>query len=141
MARLNRLGAFQFRNWIGNPPASRIRERTEVLSSPGVDYQAVRLLGVQSDAHVLESIVDQPSVINARMTYAAYCGAIGGAAMKLVWNDHDYDQENMRAVALDCELVSIERKAAICGALVPGWRVDLRVRWRVLLVPFNLPEE
>lgn len=136
--RLNRLGAFQFRNWIGTPPG-RIREQTEVLTANAIDYQAVRLLGVRSEQYVIESVIDVQSVVMGRQLYAAYCGAIGSGAQKFVWQDYDYDQENMRAVTLSCELVSLDRKAFICGGLNPGWFVDLRVRWHLLLVPFNIP--
>lgn len=138
MPKINRLGSFRFRTWFGTPPG-RIKERVEVLTSPGIDFDAVRLLGASSPQFEVESVVDVASDLFAHHLFAAYASVIGGNASKLVWAGFDYDQVNQRAIVLDCQMLSVQRKAAICGALNPGFTTDLRVRWRLLLTPWNLP--
>lgn len=133
---VNSLGPFLFRNWL-TPPPGGIREMTEVIESPGVHYQAVRLRGLRSDRHVMEAIVDCPTGLFARALFYGYCQAVGTDPMKLVWSSYDFDIEGRRVVILDCNLVSIRRKVAICGALYPGNTIDLHVRFELLLVPFN----
>lgn len=133
---LNSLGPFLFRNWL-TPPPGRIRETTEVIESPGVNYQAVRLRGLRSQPFTMEGVIDCATGIQARSYYIAYSQAVGTDPMPLVWANYNFDIEGQRAVILDCDLISIQRKVAICGAVVPGNTIDMRVRFQLLLTPYN----
>lgn len=127
----NSLGAYAFRNWIGERPLGRIQNRMEVLETPGVDGQVVRIQGTRSEVYTPESIVDVATITAARSLYANYCNLVGSTSQQVVWNSFDFDVENQRATVLKCELVRIKQRAVICGAL-NGGTVDLHVRWHLL---------
>lgn len=134
MATINYLGPYQLRNWIG-PCPQRIQQQVEVLASPGVNYEAVRLIGARGNVTVRESVVDVANVVFGRLLFTQYSSMIGATPAKLIWNNYDFDNENIRAAVLGCELIDLSRRALICNPLVFGNTWDLRVRWSFLLVP------
>lgn len=132
---VNALGPYYFRNWIGNPP-QRLGRQVEVLQYPGVNYQAVRTLGLRAMPYQLDSIVDLPTFALARAAFSQYKLMIGDGAKQFIWNNWNLDTENQRAVVLDVVCVELAQRALICGGLNPPSLVDLRVRWTLLLVPY-----
>jgi hypothetical protein len=133
---INFIGAFQVRHWFGQMPG-RLAETMEVLQSPAADFQAVRLLGQRSDIYERESIVDVPSIPHGRLLFAQYQTLLTAGATQLIWNSVDLDAEGIRAKVLSVEIVELIQRVYICGGLFPPNNVDLRVRWRFLLVPYD----
>lgn len=132
---VNSLGSFYFRNWIG-PPPQRLGRQLEVLEYPGVNYQAVRALGLRSELYHVESIVDLASFTVARNTFAAYKNLIGSGAQQMIWNNWNLDAENQRVLVMNVVCTETRLRSLICGGLNPPSLVDLSVRWTLLHVPY-----
>lgn len=132
---LHYIGAYQLRNWIGAPPKS-IQQSVEVIEYPGSDYEAIRTTGLRSGAFLMRSVVDCASIAAARSRLGDYQAFVGSDPVQLIWNSLDFDTLDLRVAVLRAELVSIERKVIICGALTPNNTVDLVVDWALLLTPF-----
>lgn len=131
---IDQLGPYRFRHWLG-PPPPRPRQQSQMLTYPGTNYQAVRLLGLRTLPFRRDSIVDVPNIAYGRLLFAEYLSLIVIGQSRLIWANYDFDIENIRATVLDCELVSLHRNIAICNPLTTGNLVDLRVRWTMTLTP------
>jgi len=128
---LDMLGPYRFRHWLGDMP-SRQQYGTEVFTRPGVNYHAVRIIGLRSPTFQRESIIDVPSVALGRQLYASYTSLLGLGSVRLVWSSYDFDFENVRVIVLGCEVVYLRRNLAIANPLVLGNMFDLRVSWTLL---------
>lgn len=128
------IGNFRFRHWLG-PCPPRPRQEPQVLSYHGANYQSVRLAGLRTEPFTRDSIIDQPSIASCRLLYSQYCNLIGSIAQRLVWQNYDFDQEQLRVHVLECELIGIEQRLLICNPLVAGNTVDLTCRWKMIFSP------
>lgn len=138
MATVNSLGPHDLRNWIGTIPPV-VQTTSEVLSYPGVDYEAVRVHEIRSGQFVMDSVVDVPTILDARATAQDYADLIGEVPQELVWNGYSFDDEDLRVLVLQVQLLSIRRRGSICGALSPGNTIDLNVRWSLIFTPYTGP--
>lgn len=131
---IDSLGPFRFRHWLG-PAPPRPRQLTTVYSYPGANYQSVRLEGLRTEPFTRDSIVDQGSIAACRLLYLQYCSLIGSAPSNLVWQNYDFNIEQIRVHVLDCELLAIEQRLTICNPLTSGNTVDLTCRWKLIFTP------
>lgn len=134
---LNMIGPYVVRNFIGDPPPGRIQQDVEVIAVRGVDYSILRKRGLRSSVYIVETVVDCGSILGARATFLQYVTSSGADPAKLIWNGYDYDVEKQRLAITGVQLLSIKQNAFICGALTPGFTVDLRVRWMGILTPLD----
>lgn len=130
------LAGFRFRHWLG-PAPPRPRQESQVLAYPGANYQSVRLAGLRTEPFTRDSIIDQANIASCRLLYAQYCGLIGAGPTRLVWQNYDYDIEQIRVHVLDCELIGIEQRVMICNPLIAGNTVDLTCRWKLIFTPLS----
>lgn len=134
MATVNLIGPYLLRTWFGAVP-DYVKHEVEILTTPGVNHEALRLRGLRSGVITRDSVVDVPNLIAGRLLYASYTRLIEAAPSKLVWNGYDFDVENLRAAVVSVTLLELRKNAIICNPLTPGNLWDLRVRWSFLLVP------
>jgi len=128
------LGVFTFRHWIGPPPGV-IRQTVQTLEHPGVDYEAYRWIGQRSGTFTRRSKSDFNTLSNARVTYRAYALMITTSPHQLIWDDYDFDTENVRAVVEDVSQVYLAQHLLIAGAQADGNTWDMECEWRFRLAP------
>ena len=128
------LGSLNFRLWVGQPPEA-IKQTVQVLEHPGVDYEAYRWIGKRSGSFERSSRADFDTEANARTAFASYVAAIETGPHQLVFNDLDFDGENVRVIVETVRIVYLRQDVLICGATTDGNTWDMECRWRMRLTP------
>lgn len=133
---VNSIGAYSFRNFIGDPPPLYQRA-TEVLRYPGVNGEAVRLHEFRSGVFQMVTVADAANMTAARTMLANYAAMIGNGSAQLIWNDDDYDARGLRVVVLRVTPIYVRRRVLICGAQTAGNTVDFSARWELVLTTYT----
>lgn len=133
---VNSIGSFTVRNWISGSPPPVAQKRTEILSYPGIDHVAVRVLETRAIPFVLESTRDCANMTQAHALAIDYSEMVSDGPHRLVWNDIDYDDHGVRALVLSVEPRAIRKKSCISGALTAGNTVDLVARWELIFTEY-----
>lgn len=134
---VNSIGAFVVRNWAQGPPPPPLQRIVEVMTYPGVNYEALRLHEYRSGVFQLTSMSDAPTVAAGRTLTSNYATLVGSGPVQLIWNDDDYDLRGLRVMVVHVSSMMLRRRLVICGATSLGNTVDVMTRWDLVYTQYT----
>jgi hypothetical protein len=127
----NSIGIYTFVALSGEPITPV--ERVEVLTWPGIDYQRYRRSGKGSAPFSMISVVNVLDVDEGRLVLANYAGLATAGLQKLVYRDHDFDTDNLRAQVLNVRQLELTNIVQWCGSFDDTDKAKLVAEWTLSL--------